>query len=62
MLHFSSPRTYCNSPLLRAAAFCLLFLLSGCSAYQNVTAYFNTYYNASRLFGDVERARLEIEL
>jgi len=32
-----------------------LFLLSSCSTYRNVTAYFNTYYNASKLFSDAER-------
>lgn len=30
----------------------LLFLLSGCSTYQNITGYFNTYYNASKLFSE----------
>jgi len=29
-----------------------LLLLPGCSTYQNVTAYFNTYYNANKLFDD----------
>lgn len=32
-----------------------LSTLLSCSAYRNVTAYFNTYYNASKLFSDAER-------
>src|SRR5713101_1312004 len=31
----------------------LVFLqLSGCSTYQNITGYFNTFYNARRLFDE----------
>ncbi|MBI3365976.1 MAG: tetratricopeptide repeat protein [Ignavibacteriae bacterium] len=33
----------------------ILFAFSGCSMYQNVTAYFNTYYNAKKLFSDAEQ-------
>ncbi len=35
-----------------------LFLLAGCGTYRNMTAYFNTYYNASHLF---DQAVLELE-
>ncbi len=40
--------------LLRSVVpiFALLLMLQGCSTYQNVTAYFNTYYNAQKLFDD----------
>ncbi len=38
---------------LYLSAFCLFFLLGeGCSTYQNVTGYFNTYYNAKKVFDD----------
>jgi len=43
-------------PFLRST-FILLFIFcafTGCSTYQNVTAYFNTYYNAKQLFRDGE--------
>lgn len=33
----------------------VLVLLAGCTTYQNITGYFNTYYNASRLFRDGEK-------
>ena len=33
----------------------ILVIISGCSTYKTVTAYFNTYYNASKLFSDAER-------
>jgi TolA-binding protein len=33
-------------------AILVLVILSGCSTYQNVTGYFNTYYNAKKGFGD----------
>jgi tetratricopeptide (TPR) repeat protein len=39
----------------RTAGFFLLALLlvySGCSTYENVTGYFNTYYNANKLYTD----------
>ncbi len=36
------------------AAFLLLFLFSSCGIWDSVTAYFNTYYNAKRLFEDAE--------
>ena len=32
-----------------------LTLLAGCSTYHNVTAYFNTYYNAKKVFGEAVR-------
>ncbi len=32
----------------------LLLILSGCSMYQNLTGYFNTYYNAKKIFSDAE--------
>jgi tetratricopeptide (TPR) repeat protein len=32
--------------------FAFLLLFPGCSTYQNLTAYFNTYYNAQKLFDD----------
>jgi len=32
--------------------FAFLLLFAGCSTYQNLTAYFNTYYNAQKLFDD----------
>ena len=50
--------------LLRClGCFALLCSFAGCSTYQNVTGYFNTYYNARKQFGDaveeVERAQLK---
>lgn len=40
--------------LLRSVVpiFAILLSFPGCSTYQNVTAYFNTYYNAQKLFDD----------
>ena len=43
-----------NAPRIRPIliSFVLAFpLFSGCATYRNATAYFNTYYNASHLFG-----------
>src|SRR5262249_16795027 len=31
---------------------CALFIFSGCSVYENVTSYFNTYYNLKKLYGE----------
>jgi len=31
-----------------------LIVISGCSTYQNITGYFNTYYNAGKLFSEAE--------
>ena len=31
-------------------AFILVLGFAGCSTYRNMTAYFNTYYNATKLF------------
>src|SRR5512143_576832 len=40
-------------------ALLVLFLFSGCSTYQNITGYFNTYYNAKKAFGEaVDAAEL----
>lgn len=39
-------------PRQLCAALVSLLLLSGCSTYQNVTGYFNTYYNARKLFNE----------
>ncbi len=39
----------------RVFSILILVIISGCSTYKNVTAYFNTYYNASKLFSDAER-------
>ena len=45
---------------LPVAALLFLFHLSGCSTYQNVTGYFNTYYNARHLFEEASAdARLQ---
>ncbi len=38
--------------LLSLAAFAWLFGLPGCTMYQNITGYFNTYYNAHKIFDD----------
>ncbi len=44
----SNPRqSFRNLPIL-----ILLLLFSGCSAYQSVTGYFNTYYNTKKTFDD----------
>jgi TolA-binding protein len=32
----------------------LIFAIAGCSVWQNFTAYFNTYYNAQKLFDQIE--------
>jgi len=33
----------------------IIISISGCTMYENVTGYFNTYYNAKKLFSDAER-------
>ncbi|MBI4810888.1 MAG: tetratricopeptide repeat protein, partial [Ignavibacteriales bacterium] len=33
----------------------LIFFFTGCSVYDNVTSYFNTYYNAKKFFDEAER-------
>ncbi len=35
-------------------SFIIIFAVAGCSVWQNFTAYFNTYYNAQKLFDQVE--------
>ena len=35
--------------------FLIFVLFSGCSMYQNVTGYFNTFYNAKKFFSDAEK-------
>jgi tetratricopeptide (TPR) repeat protein len=37
----------------------LLVFVAGCGTYQNITGYFNTYYNAKRLFDESERETLQ---
>jgi tetratricopeptide (TPR) repeat protein len=41
-------------PFLLFALF-LVVIINGCSTYQSVTGYFNTYYNAQKLFNEAER-------
>src|SRR5260221_12997318 len=55
MTHLSTPRLI---HLTIVVSVILFFVYSGCSTYQNVTAYFNTYYNAKKLFDD---AAMEVE-
>lgn len=41
--------------LIFSFALSLLFFLGGCSTYQSVTGYFNTYYNAKKIFDEAVR-------
>src|SRR5260221_464280 len=53
MIRFTRPRVLkrFSSSLLCSSLLTLLFV-SGCTTYQNVTGYFNTYYNARKLFDE----------
>jgi cellulose synthase operon protein C len=43
-----------SARVLLICASAVLLLFQGCSTYHSITGYFNTYYNASRLFRDAE--------
>jgi len=47
-LHLNRSGLRSLSPVLLTLA--LLFIAAGCSTYQNITGYFNTYYNAKKLY------------
>ena len=57
-----SPRSSFILPHLKRflPAGVVLFFLSSCSTYQDLTSYFNTYYNASRLFREAEGEALKM--
>lgn len=50
---FSHRHSFLNrKTLFKICAFAFITLFPSCSTYQNITSYFNTYYNASKLFDD----------
>ena len=52
MYHLTTSLRFRNSPFGLCILACVAMLFSGCSTYQNIAGYFNTYYNAKKAFNE----------